>query len=84
MDAEGQVLAMERREIEGDRSSRPVMDFEKNLEPATQDLLVACWCAQVFAESRFITNNGNSVRETRNLYLLCCRHTSLEEAFILT
>jgi len=65
MDAGGQVLAMERLEIDGDRSSRPIMAFEKDLEPATQDLLVACWCAEVWATSQFPMNNGNNAMETR-------------------
>ncbi len=85
MDAGGQVLAMERLEIDGDRSSRPIMAFEKDLEPATQDLLVACWCAKVWAASQFPMNNGNNAMETRKSYNSCLAGTlHFEEYSLLT
>lgn len=70
-DAGGQVLATERFESAGDGSDRCVMAFETRLEPAVQDVLVACWCAKVWAEALHPLYNGNSVKETRKFSRSC-------------
>ena len=67
-DAGGQILAVDRYDSVGDGPNRCVMAFEKRLEPAVQDVLVACWCAKVWAEAMHPLYNGNSVKETRKFH----------------
>lgn len=48
-DGEGRPVAVETREVEAERDSRPVLRFlDGDLDAQVQDVLVACWCARVW------------------------------------
>lgn len=70
-DAAGGVVATEKWEMDDGGKMRRVVAVEKGVESATRDLLVACWCAQVWAESGFVVNQRGRVGEMGRSYDLC-------------
>lgn len=75
-DATGEVVATEKWVRDDGGKMRRVMAVEKGVESATRELLVACWCAQVWAESGSVVGQRGRIGEMGR----CCDFVSLKRA----